>query len=308
MARAKSTSYRRTKKKNSVHQKVEAPAKPGSRAWMQQISGSKIAAIMGVSRWETPYSLWHKMNNNVKPEDDSYTFRVGHAMERALAELYLMERNALGDYNWRLSVGEVQYTRTDLPFPNTATIDRQASCGRRYRVLEFKTFRSSEKWGDPTGTKLPVDYHMQVNWNMGITGFTKTPAHLMAMGPFFETFLYEIEFDEQLFNHQVEMAAAFYGSLELGIEPPCEGKVADLTVLKKLHPDIHGGEVVEVDSDLARRFMDSQKALKVAKQEADVAKTLLLEKMGKAEIAQVDGSDFAKRYQVRNSVAVKALG
>ena len=79
---------------------VTAPAAPGSEEWVNLITGSKIAAIMGTSRWATRYTLWHEMKRGEARHGNEDIFRVGHSFELALADLYLREREANGEEKW----------------------------------------------------------------------------------------------------------------------------------------------------------------------------------------------------------------
>jgi hypothetical protein len=58
---------------------------PGSPEWLRAITPSKVAAILGVSRWESPYSLWHRMKGTVPPEGPKDIFQIGHDYEPAAA-------------------------------------------------------------------------------------------------------------------------------------------------------------------------------------------------------------------------------
>lgn len=287
-------------------QEVLDKAEPGSDEWLQTISGSKIAAIMGLSRWETAYSLWHRMKGNRPPQPPKDIFIVGHAMEPACAEWYRLDRQAKKLPTWTMSRGEVQYTDTDLPFPNIATADRRASRGRGRRVIEFKTARYLEEWGDLDGTRMPKDYWAQVIWNMGISGQTNFPAHLVLLGPFLKFYLYEIPFNQEYFNRMVDEAAKFYTSLELGIEPEFQGLPPDYTVVKERHPDING-ESVEVTPDVADNYAMLTAQLEQVKEKQEIAKAKLAHEMGSNEFALVNGTPLFKRQKSGRGVTIKEV-
>lgn len=275
------------------------PADPGSPEWLGLISASKIATIVGVSRWESPYSLWHRMAGHLAPEEPRDEFTVGHAFEPALAELWKAE-NA----GWRLSAGEVQYARDDLGFPAVATLDRRASRGRARRVVEFKTARSLEDWGDDFTDSAPDDYVAQVIWSMGITGWTDRPAHLMVMGPFFQWHTYEIGFDELVFTELAAQAAAFWTSIQSGNEPDLDDTVPTYECVRELHAQIEDRQVVIADG-LARDYLESVEARKWHETAERGHKTALLNAMGTASTAVTrDGSPVAKRTPGRGDSVV----
>src|SRR5699024_7345573 len=97
------------------------------------------------------------MLGNIPPQPPKDEVTVGHAFESALAYIWRAENPG-----WQLSPGEVQYEDHSRGFPALATIDRRARRGRSQHIVEFKTTRSWEKWGDPDGGQLPGDYFVQV--------------------------------------------------------------------------------------------------------------------------------------------------
>ena len=89
-----------------------------------------------MSRWESAYSLWHRMRGDIADEPDKDIYNVGKAFELALAELWKIEHPG-----WKLSRGEVQFVTDGLGFPAMATVDRRAMRGRRRKLVEFKIAR-----------------------------------------------------------------------------------------------------------------------------------------------------------------------
>jgi predicted phage-related endonuclease len=199
---------------------------PGSPRHSEVISPSKVAAIMGLSRWESAYRLWHRMKGLVPDEPESDRFMVGHAMELAAAYMYREDHPG-----WRVSLGEVQ-VQTDLfGFPAVATLDRRATKpvgrGNEHRVLEIKTTESLEDWGDQRTDQAPRDYTVQVIALMGFSGYTKHPAHLVLLGPrISQRHEYEIPFAEDIFEWVLEDCSIFYESLAKDDPPPLDNSVA----------------------------------------------------------------------------------
>lgn len=274
-------------------------AEPGSPAWLKLVSASKVAAIVGLSRWESPYSLWHRMAGHLAPEEPKDEFTVGHAFEPALAELWKSENTG-----WRLSRGEVQYFTDRYGFPAVATLDRRASRGRSRRVVEFKTARSLEDWGDDFTDACPDDYVVQTIWQMGVTGWTKHPAHLTVMGPFFRWHTYEIPFDQAVFDELVDQSRRFWQSLADGVEPALDDTVPTYNCVRELHPDIDGSEVV-VPRELAVDYLAAVEARKAAETAERGLKSELLALMGNAAVARTDGElVVAKRTPGRGDSVV----
>lgn len=274
---------------------------PGSQEWTQTITPSKVAAILGVSRWESPYRLWHRIKGLVDPEPPKDIFDLGHDFEDAMANIWRRENPG-----WRLSRGEVQIhgDTHKFGFPCAATIDRRAARGRARRVVEFKTARSLEEWGDEFTDEAPADYVAQVTAEMLFTGYTQHPAHLMVLGPYFKAHTYVIEFDQQVADWIVQRCREFWESLQ-GDEPPLlDDSVATYECVRELHPDIDGS-TVQYDLDAAAELLHLAAEHKDLERQLRGAKTRLLDVMGNAQYAEAAGVRIAdRRPHSRGGVAL----
>lgn len=276
---------------------------PGSPEHMRLVSPSKVASICGVSRWHSPYRLWHVMKGLIEPEPGKDIFVVGHAFEMAMAELWREENPG-----WRLSAGEVQYVTDRFGFPACATIDRRASRGRSRKIVEMKIARSLEEWGDPDlSGDAPADYVLQVMAQQAFSGLDIT-ADLMVMGPFFKHRTYRIDYDEQIINWMLSECSRFYASLSLPQPPPLDDSVSTYQTVRQLHPDIEAGVTVEVPAALAADLLDAKAQVGKMERELRGLKTKLLDKMGNSQHATCNGSVVATRRPHRNGVALLITG
>lgn len=276
---------------------------PGSPEHSVLISPSKVASILGVSRWESAYALWHRMKGMIEPKAHQDIFDTGTAMEQALAMLWRLKNPG-----WRLSSGEVQYVTDEFGFPALATVDRRASRGRGRRIVEFKIARDLNEWGDPdlTDDQPPEDYQAQVIAQQTFSGIRRD-AHLMVMGPFFNDRIYTIPFDPVVSEWIVEKSLAFYESLKLDTPPPLDNTVSCYETVRELHPDIDG-TTVEVPADMAKSLLRANIAKKDAEADLRFAKTVLMDHMKNAQYATHDGVSIARRQpHARAGVALYVL-
>ncbi|ATN90864.1 exonuclease [Gordonia phage Lysidious] len=274
---------------------------PGSPEWMRTITPSKVAAILGISRYQSQFALWHQMAGHTPAEEPKDEFTAGHAFEPALAYLWKSENQG-----WRLSPGEVQIARTDLGFATFATIDRRATRGRARRVVEFKTARSLEDWGDEFTDQAPTDYVAQVQWQMHVTRFTSAPAHLMVMGPFFRWHTYEIEYQPELCAAIEDRCRSWVSSLDAGVEPELDDSVATYDCVRQLHPDIDPDAEVDVSPAVAAEYLAADTEYKAADKRLRGAKSQLLNVMKRARLAHCGDVKVATRSpHARGGVALK---
>lgn len=265
---------------------------PGSPEWQKLITPSKVAAILGVSRFESPFRLWHRMKGNVDPAPPSEIFDLGHDFEPAMAAMW-KRRNP----GWLLSPGEVQIVvpAERFGYPAAVTLDRRARRGRARRVVELKTARDLSQWGDFFTDQAPADYVAQVIAQMAYTGFTDHPAHLMVLGPYFEAHTYEIPFDEGIADAIHSECRLFWESLADDTPPPLDDSLATYSCLRELHPDIQSGSEVQLDPLLAAEFATAVADQKDAERRLRGIKTQILDAMGVSEFARVSDLMIAKR-------------
>lgn len=276
---------------------------PGSDEWAQLITPSKVAAILGVSRWESAYRLWHRMKGITPPEPDKDDFRVGHAFEPALAELW---RGYADNVGWQLSPNEVQVVGDPdkYGFPFAATLDRRARRGKSRRIVEFKTCRGLEEWGDEFTDEAPADYLLQVIAQQLLTGYTREPAHLVVLNRFgCGHHLYRIEYNANIAAAIIDACQRFYTSLGSDEPPLLDDSVATYECVREQHPDIDGGAEAEIGAELAAEYHAAIEGEEAAKTRARFAKTQVLDAMKRANYATADGQRVARR-QPANKGAV----
>lgn len=273
---------------------------PGSAEHLRVVSPSKVASILGISRWESAYTLWHRMKGLLEPTGPSDVFNVGLAFEKAMAELWRMENPG-----WRLSPGEVQYVNNDFGFPALATIDRRASKGRARKIVEMKTARSLEDWGDPNlDGDCPADYTSQVLAQQLFTGITSA-SDLMVMGPFFKHATYSISHDEKVGKYILQKCKDFHDSLEANTPPPLDETVSTYYTVRELHPEILEGVSVEVPESLYLELSQASTQSKDAEKRLRGLKTKMLDMVGDGQFATVNGEKVAtRRPSGRGAVAL----
>lgn len=294
---------------------IIAVNRPGDRGWIQPgseqhrqtISPSKVAAILGFSRWQSPYGLWMEMAGRVEPDPPKDIFAVGHQMEPAAAAMWRDDNPG-----WRLSPDEVQLVLDPefFGFPAMVTLDRRAVRGRARRGVQFKIARDLgdlEKFGDDLTGDCPPDYATQVFTECLFSGFTRLPGHLLVIGPFYTHRTYEIVYDDATAAGLLGDIRAFWQSLHNSEPPDLDDTVATYQTVRKLHPDIADGTSVQLDPELAVDYLEALTAEKAATARLRGAKTAVLNVMGDAQAALVGTVTVAKRApHASGSVALNA--
>jgi len=145
------------------------------------ISGSRAAAILGMSPWATPFSVWQDIMEKRQPGfnaahkydyeafEGNASTRWGLAFEDAIIKL------AEGKAGEKIDNREKEYKHKDFDYV-TCHIDgnyHPYTPIDRHKLHEGKTttaFGFSDKWGEPGTDKIPVEYQTQVQHQMLCTG------------------------------------------------------------------------------------------------------------------------------------------
>jgi hypothetical protein len=232
------------------------------------------------------------MRGLVPPEEPKDIFDVGHDWEPAAANRW--RRHNPG---WRLSPGEVQFVGVDSVsgFPYVCTLDRRATRGRAKRIVELKTARHMEDWGDDFTDACPEDYAAQVIAQAMFTGWTAYPAHMLVLGPFFNDHIYEIPYDHGVAVWIRATCRDFYRSLHRVQPPPLDDTVATYECVRELHPDIDAGGTADLEPGQAWELLQANAELKAAETRLRSAKTVVLDRMKRAQYAEVERHRIAER-------------
>lgn len=266
----------------------------GSSEWHEQrarrIGGSEIAAVLGLSPFDSPFSLWHRKAGNVPPPDldGEAVVHWGHRLEAVVRE------------EWMGLHRDSHYVRPELGLTvanGVAIVSPDAVVSRRGRgrsldreVLEIKTAARPDQWADGP----PVYYLTQVQWYMGALGLPRAHFAVLIGGSDYRE--YTVDFDEADYLYMVDAAERFVASVDAGVQPPIDGAYATYETVRAMHPDIDRGESAEIPDDLAEALLFSKAEKEAVDRDYREASSRVLDLMGAAQHAcRPDGSRFAYR-------------
>lgn len=290
-------------------------------AWLaarrKGIGASEIAAVLGISPWESPFSLyWRKVNGwNYEP---SAAMDWGNRLEDAIAQAYadrhvddwLVERAGLmeGPEPWILATPDRLLT---TPVPDEQRCYRVppgVPLMSTLAVLELKTAHSAhDGWGETGTSEIPVTYRAQVQWQMLVVGVQWAHVAVLIGGSDYRE--YEVLRDERDIAVMVEAGRRFMARIENGDPPPLDDHHATLATVKRLHPDLDDDATAEVDEQMGANYLRACRAYKVAEKAKARYETLLRDQMGRAKRAVTpSGRKVATRTvsEIAASTVVKA--
>lgn len=246
------------------------------------IGGSDIAAILGLSPWQSRFSLWHQKNGLVSGAPINKEMLWGHRHEDTIARWY------------RDTHPDVRVSRTgtwrnhERPW-QLANPDRLIT-GKR--VLEIKTDRSGDGWGRSGTDEIPVYYRAQVLWYLDCLGWeTADVAVLIGLS---DARVFTVRWTESEARVMRDAAEKFWTSLKDGVPPPLDGSDATYRTVRVLHPDVDDVEV-EIPAGLRDRYRSALASEKAAAATKLCTAAELLDYMGTARRAVCDGESVAVR-------------
>lgn len=273
-------------------------AAPGSPEWLRTISASKVAAILGVSTWDSPRSMWHKMRGEVPNEEATKVQARGHYLEPAILAWW---RDQHPDYHDH--VDQPTFTLSDWA---VATPD--ASClthADDLVIVEAKSARDMDEWGDPGTDVIPVEYLTQCYWQLHLSG--ALACFVPVIGPYLDFYEYIVEPDPDIGSDLEKRMRVFYDSLSADEPPPLDDTTATYDVIRKQHPDIDRGVSVQLAPAEAREYVEAMNGAKAGEARQRAAKSMVLERMGRAQYAACYGVRVARRQPNPTGVQINQV-
>ena len=198
------------------------------------IGGSDVSIIFGLNKFRSVYQLWLEKTGQVIPveEENDYT-HFGTILEPIVkAEftrrtgLEIRSRNAI------LQSEEYPFMLADL---DGVIYENGEMC-----IFEAKTASTYKKeiWEEG----VPVEYQLQIQHYMAVTGAKKTYIAALVGGNQF--FYYEVFRDEELINIIIQVEKEFWQeNVKQGIEPAPDGSEATTKYLNQKYSNSNGNAV-----------------------------------------------------------------
>lgn len=262
------------------------------------IGGSDVAAVLGVSKWKTPYQLWLDKTSDTVEEKQSELLHFGQVLEQVIADEYARRNNV------KVLRRNQLFRHADHP-ELIANIDRYVVGGK---ILECKTCSAyaSDKFGDG-GDEVPDEYLLQVQHYMHVTGYHSADLAVLIGGNEYRQF--SLAYDADLAHYAADKCVEFWKNYVLTKTPPPATVQDDLGA----YYNAVSGSTVEATEEIAE-LLEEYKRIKGIEKEAkeDLEAISAQVKLFAGEneiITSADGKTLAtwKRGKDRATVDWKAL-
>lgn len=257
---------------------------PGSPEWGRMVTASKVAAILGLSPWDSPRSLWHKMRGEVPHYIGSDATKRGHYLEPAILAWWRDRHGVTDDREWK--------DQPTYALGNWAAATPDATCCHPVDdtvLVEAKS--TAQEWDE-----LPAYYLTQVIWQMHVSGIHR--CYVPVIGPRLTFTEYVVDYADHAEDAALieRRARQFWESLaDDDAAPTLDDTVATYDAVRKVHPDIDRGESVELTAEQAALLVTEQDIYKTTEPRLRLAKSTVIEAMGRAQYATHNGVRIARR-------------
>lgn len=250
--------------------------------WLRErengIGASEVGAILGLSPFDTPFSLFLKKTKQVEPEPENVAMKMGHLLEPVVAQLW---EEATGEKVIKASAADIIYVHPEHDFMR-ATPDRIVK-GRK-KLLEIKTTVTNV---DPEG--IYPHWLAQVQYQMYVTGIHDADLAWLVQGRYFG--YANIPYDQEFAEFIAERVKEFWSESVVGGKEPELISVEDFT-FKGSTP----GTIVEADDKALGELLSLRKLNEILDRdetEANQLKESIKLYMGENESISFDGKVLA---------------
>lgn len=210
------------------------------------IGGSDVAAILGISKWNSAISLWlDKTNQTNEPVEENEAMQWGTIMEPII-------RNHFAEVTGKTVVEvKAMLQHPEHPFMLADVDGLTTDDEGNPAILEIKT--ASEYKRSEWENDIPSYYQTQVQHYLCVTGVQKAYVAVLIGGNSFK--VYEVDADAEIQSMLIAVEKDFWNKVQNMIRPEMDGSDAAKNLLDSLY---HGGiEEQIVMSDEAIEYIDA---------------------------------------------------
>ena len=244
--------------------------------WLAQrrksIGGSDAAAIVGLSQYATPYTVWADKTGRLPEQEDNEAMRQGRDLEEYVAERWM---EATGKAVRR---SNAMLYNSLYPFAH-ADIDRTVvgeSAGLECKTtstLNLRQFKNME---------FPEKYYAQCVHYLAVTGAARWYLAVLVYGRGFFTFT--LERDQGEIDALMDAEQSFWKLVEQDTPPALDGLEPTGAALQSIYPISTGGDIHLFGREhLLSRYIELQSQKKELLEKIGAIENTIKADMGEAE-------------------------
>lgn len=250
------------------------------------VGASDIGALLGLSKWSSPMSLWCEKLGLLPPSEETQRQRIGKRMETVLAAEFQDETGLTlaGEQTW-LTATEWEIARCTID----AAVVPPTPRGVDPNLSDFLGPWEAKTSGMRKWDEIPPAYLAQIQWQMYVMGAQRAWLTVMFSGWNIETST--VDRDQDDIDFMVARAKEFWHLVETETMPEIDGSDATTDALSHLYPKHIEGRTVDLSAMAAKvaHLLDLKEEAKRIKDETKELNNEVRAAIGDAEIAEIDG-------------------
>jgi predicted phage-related endonuclease len=267
---------------------------PGSPEWCALVTASKVPALLGLSPWGSPLSMWLKMAGRAPWDEESQAMRRGNMLENAVLDWWLADNEWAVEMQrqWWYQLQDEDWcgATPDTVVTNTVTSEVE--------FVDAKTTTDDEEawWDGP-----PAHYLTSSMWQLAMAPHVQRVHLAVLFGRRLTLRTFTVERDDELCGLLIDRAREFYLSLAADEPPPLSGMPCEYDAIRKAHPEIDRGESVTLPTELVEEYVAAYRASKSLR----ALQARVLDHMKRAQYAADEhGNRIARRQPSKDGVAL----
>lgn len=273
---------------------------PGTPEWNEArkglcITATEIAAVVGLSPWQSRFSLWHKKAGlPTPPFEMTSAIEWGTRLEDAVAEKWEDEHPgmlAAPAGTWRHREREWQRATPDrLIYESPRNVFEVPDTAAA--LLEVKTSPFGDEWGPSGSDTIPIHYRCQVMWQMDTLGLHRTHFAVLISGHDYRE--YTVDYDQDEARILRDAAERFLRTVRDGERPDIDGDTATYQTIRVQADGLEDRDV-EIPFGTVIRWDDAYEAYREASDRLTQVRGEVLDLIGNGKRAVCEGRRIAYR-------------
>lgn len=266
---------------------VETPA--WYRLRSQGLGGSEIAAVVGLSPWQSPYALWRRKHGDIPEQRETRGMSWGKRLEPVVAG-YFSELHP----EFTPRSGAMYRRGFQIGSPDLMLLDASAEV---VALLEVKTADAHDAWSwGPDGTdEIPPYYRCQVLWYLDVLQLPLAYVAVLIGGNDYREYIIYSSVREQAWLRW--QGRKFWKSILEHRPPPLDESVHTYEAVRQMHPSINPTDSIEIDIETYESWRDADAETKRLKGVINLSRSRISEEMGEARY----GLNFGEKVVIRQS-------
>lgn len=275
------------------------PADAPRDEWLQArragVTASEIAALLGISPYESPFDLYWKKTWQIPEDFDNDRLELGRILEPYIAHRFAKKHPDIDVAPQSAGLWQSTERSWQMATPDRL-LDLQDDSGKWVdSVLELKTSGTYEEWGEDGTDEVPPYIAAQVLYQMDVIGCRAGYVACLFLSTQ-QIRTYQLAWDQDDVDLMRDRAAEFWQQVQDSRPPEIDGHTATTLALKRLYPDVGDAEEAQVPEDLATRYRTACTAVKRAEARKAGVENEIRAAMGNAKRAITsDGQKVATR-------------